>query len=73
MLKRFDTPLNDPTKQDSIKVPKAVEPIVRKRHYKTLETSVINSPMSPSYLSRNSGVHRDSLGGCEARGGLKKV
>ncbi len=46
-LKRLDTQLNKPTKQNPLKVPKVVKPQrIRKRYYKTLKTSVINSPLS---------------------------
>ena len=48
-LKRLNTQLNEPTNQNSINVPKVVEP-VKKKHNKTLGTSIINSPMFPSFL-----------------------
>ena len=41
-LKRFDTQLNEPTYQNSIKVLRFIK--------STLGTSVINSPMSPPFL-----------------------
>ena len=44
----FDTQLKKTTNQNSIKVPKAVKST---NNYKTLGTSVINSPMSPSSLN----------------------
>ena len=44
-----DTQLNKPTYQNSISVPKFVEP----SNKKTLETGVINSPMSPPSLNIN--------------------
>ena len=37
--------LNEPTNQNSIKVSKVVKPTNKKSYYKTLRTSVINSPM----------------------------
>ena len=43
-LKRLDTQLNNLTNQSLIKVPKVVEPTIRKCYYKTLGTRV-NSPM----------------------------
>ena len=43
--------LIEATNQNSIKVPKVVKQRIRKRNYKTLGTSVINSPMFPSSLS----------------------
>ena len=53
-LQRLDTQLNNPTKQNLIIVPKVVEPTIRKRNYKTLRTSVINSPLSlPSMIPYN--------------------
>ena len=45
-LKRLDTKLNEPTNQNSIKVPKIVNQTNRKRYHLTLGTSVMNSPMS---------------------------
>ena len=46
-MKRLDNELNKPTKQNSIKGPKVVKPInKKKRYYKTLGTSVIMSPPS---------------------------
>ena len=46
---------NKPINQNLIKLPKVVGPTNKKRCYKTLGTSVINSPMSPPSLeeSRN--------------------
>ena len=53
-LKRFDNQLKEPTNQSLIKVPKSLIQRIRKRYYKTLGTTVINSPMSPLSLgSRN--------------------
>ena len=49
-LKRLDTQSNEPTNQNSKEVPKVVHPMYKKRYYKTLGTSVMNSPMSPSSL-----------------------
>ena len=46
-LKRLDTQLNESTNQNSIKVPNVVEST---NIYKTLGTSVIYNPMSPSSL-----------------------
>ena len=48
-LKRFDNQLKEPTNQSLIKVPKSLIQRIRKRYYKTLGTTVINSPMSTSY------------------------
>ena len=45
-LKRLDTQLIEPTNQ----VPKNVRPKNKKREYKTLETSVLNSLMFPPFL-----------------------
>ena len=41
--KRLDTQLNESTNQNSLRVPKVVKPTNKKRYYKTLETSVIDS------------------------------
>ncbi len=43
--------LNKPNNQNSIKVPKVGKPTIKKRYYKTLGTSVINSSMSPYSLA----------------------
>ena len=43
-LKRLDIYLNEPTNQNS---PQLLSRLIRKRYYKTLGTSLINSPMSP--------------------------
>ena len=40
------------TNQISVKVAKDVKPTYKESYYKTLGTSVINSPMSPPYLTR---------------------
>ena len=48
-LKRMDTLLNEPNNQNLIIVPKVVKP---KSYYKTLRTSIINSPMSLPSLKR---------------------
>ena len=50
-LKRLDTQLYEPTNQNSLKFPKVIKPMNKKRYYKTLETSVINSQLSPLSLS----------------------
>ena len=53
-LKRLDTQLNEPTNQNSIKVPKVVKLTNKKHYYKTLGASdVINSPLSPLSLDTN--------------------
>ena len=44
-LKRLNTELDQPTNQNSIKVPKLLGQRIRKRYHKTLGTSV----MSPTY------------------------
>ena len=49
-LKRKHTQLNEPTNQNSIKVPKVVKPSNKKRLNKTFWTSVINRPLSPPSL-----------------------
>ena len=46
----MDTLLNEPANQTIIKVPKVKSQRIRKRSYKTLGTSEINSPMSPPSL-----------------------
>ena len=48
-LKRFDTQLDKQTNQNS-KSPKLLIQRIRKHHYETLGTSVINSPLSPPSL-----------------------
>ena len=52
-LKRLDTQSNEPTNQNSIEVPKVVNLMYKKHYYKTLGTSVMNSPLSPSFLGNN--------------------
>ena len=49
-LKRLDTQLNESTNQNSLKVPKVVKQTNKKTFLKILRTSVINSPLSPSFL-----------------------
>ena len=39
----MNSPLNDPTNQNSLKSPKLINQQIRKRYYKTLGTSIINS------------------------------
>ena len=51
-LKRLDTQLNKPTNQNLLKSPKFLSQQIRKCYYKTLGTSVINSPLSPLSLSQ---------------------
>ena len=46
-MKRLDTKLNETTN----KIPKIVKPTNKKRHHKSLGTSVINSPMFPPSLA----------------------
>ena len=48
-LKRLDIQLNEPTKQNSMKVPKMVKPT---NIIKLVGTSVINSSKSPPFLGR---------------------
>ncbi len=50
LVETLDTQLNKPTNQNSLKVPNVVKPTNKKRYYKTLETSVINSPLAPLSL-----------------------
>ena len=52
-MKRVDTQRNEPINQNSLKVPKVVKPTKKKRNYKTLGTSVINSTLSPFLLFIN--------------------
>ena len=49
-LKLWDTQLTEPTNQN-LKSPKMLSQQIRKRNYKTLGTSAINSSMSPPSLS----------------------
>ena len=49
-LKRLYTQLNEPTNKYTLKVPKVVKPTNKKTLFKTLVTSVINSPMSTLFL-----------------------
>ena len=46
-MQRLHNQLNEPTNQNTLKVPIVVEPTNKKCYYKTLMTSVINSQMSP--------------------------
>ena len=58
----MDTQFNEPTNQSSIKVPKVVEPTNKKAFLKTLETRVINSPMShPGYNQQAKQIKRSFL------------
>ena len=49
IVQTFGHSINKPANQNSIKIPKLLGQRIRK-HYKTLGTSVINSPMSPASL-----------------------
>ena len=49
-LKRLDTQLNEQTFQIQEGPKRLLRKRIRKRYYKTLGTSVINSPMSPPSL-----------------------
>ena len=52
-LKRLGTELNELTnKKFNKSKPKLLNQQIRKCYYKTLGTSVINSPMSPPFLDR---------------------
>ena len=53
-MKSLDTQVNKPTNQNTLKVPKVVEPTNKKLYYKTLGTSVVNSPipLSPIFLRK---------------------
>ena len=42
-FKCFDTQINEPTNQNSIRFPKFLSQRIRKRYYYTLETSVITA------------------------------
>ena len=52
-LKRMDIQLDNQQIKIQSKSPKLLSKRIRKRHYKTLETSVINSAMSHPYLGEN--------------------
>ena len=52
-IKRLDTQLNEQTNQNSTKVHMIVKPTNKKSYFKTLGTSVINSPMSPTFLVKS--------------------
>ena len=58
-LKRMGTQRNEPTNQNSIKIPIVVKPMNRKRYYKTLGNSVIMSPPSLvfNYMKFNKSGH----------------
>ena len=45
-MKRLDTQIYEPTNQNPIKFLNLLSQRIKKRYYKTLETSVINSPLS---------------------------
>ena len=49
-LKRFETHFNALTNKNSLKSPKLLRQRIRKRYFKNLGTSVINSQMSPPSL-----------------------
>ena len=49
-MKSWDTQTTEPTNQNSLKFPKLLIQQIRKCYYETLETSVINNPMSPTSL-----------------------
>ena len=55
LFKRLDTQLDESTNRNSIKVSK-VSKSLRNRYYKTLGTSVINSPISLSPIYRSWGI-----------------
>ena len=61
LLKRLDTQSNEPTNQNSIKVPKDVQPTNKKTLLKTLWTSVINSPRSFPCLDFGKINHSDKI------------
>ena len=52
VVETFDTQLNERTNQTSLKSPKLLIQRIRKRYYKTLATSVINSPLFPFSLEK---------------------
>ena len=52
VVERFEHS-NKPNNQNSIKGLKVVKPTNKKRYCKTLETSLINSPMFPPSLHKN--------------------
>ena len=52
-LKHLYTQLYEPTNQNLIKKTQLLRQRIRKRYFKTLETSVINSPISPPSLNNN--------------------
>ncbi len=52
-MKRLDTKLDKPTNKNSIKDTKVLNKRIKKRYYKTLGTSLITSPMTPSSLLMN--------------------
>ena len=54
LLKRSSTKLNKPTNHIQLKSPKLLSQRIGKRYYKTLRTSLINSPLSPPSLYINS-------------------
>ena len=49
-IETFGHSLNESTNQNSLKVPKVVKPTNQKTLLKTLETSVICSPLSLTFL-----------------------
>ena len=50
VFENLDTQLNEPTNQNTLKVPKVVKPTNKKMLLYDMGSSVINSPMSPPSL-----------------------
>ena len=61
LVKTFLTQLNESTNHNLLKVPKVVKPANKKMLLKTLGTSVINSPLSPSFLLKSKFSFRSNL------------
>ena len=54
VVKHLNTQLNEPTNQNSLKSPKLLSQRIRKHYYKTLRTRVINTLLSPFFLTKSS-------------------
>ena len=57
MVETLGHPINEPTNQNSIKVPKLVSQRIRNRYQKTLGTSVINGSTFRPFLQNNRKNH----------------
>ena len=67
LLKRFETQLNKPTNQNSIKVQKGVNLTNKKTLVKNFLTCVINRPLSPFLLTDYTGPQSIMNSSCPSK------